>query len=87
MEGINTAVASTCDCDGEMMRRLSGGGGGCKDSSGDTGQSRPPRERRLAAAISIFVFGRLSSDTCKFRAAPRQQTVTLKLFTPHANEE
>lgn len=39
MEGINSAVASTCDCDGEMMRRLSGGGGDCKDSCGDTGQS------------------------------------------------
>lgn len=41
----------------------------------------------LVGAISIFVFESLSSHTCKFKAAQQQQTITLMLFTPNANEE
>lgn len=38
-------------------------------------------------AISIFVFGYLSSNTCKFKPARPRQTITLMLFTLDANEE
>lgn len=90
IECINTTVTSTC----QGLQWVADEVDECSQCNSMTvkipavtSARAEEQECWLGGAISIFVSGSLSSNTCKFKPAQQQQTITLMLFTPNANEE